>query len=438
MTTNEAIFKRQITALTGGTIIDGTGSKPKQNVTILLEGEKILEVGHRIKIPDGADTVDVSGKFIIPGLIDMHAHFFGRSGHHNGGFLFGYPRLFLAGGVTTARSPGERNPKEVFAFNDRIKLGTEVGCRIFCAGPYFDHCPSEVSWFDCINSAEEAESKFELWKDSIDFVKVYSNIQEDELIKLIELAHSNNLKVSGHLGSITARRAIELGINSLEHGIFHIPEFTKHATKDTLFEHVAAVNIEGEEMKGLLDSIITNNVAIIPTVLIFQWRHPDFQDVDAQWHRFLSTEAKEQQAELNQKTRSLNPEQASYLKIAIDKQLTVINKIYRSGGKVLCGTDPTPPQLVPGKGLHREMELFVEAGLTPLEVIKIATHDSAKELGLQNIIGSIEAGKEADLVVLDKDPLANIENLDKISAVYQKGIAYDPVALTKSVEGLLG
>lgn len=438
MTLNDdSSCKRKVTALMGGTIIDGTGVKP-MNATVLLEGEKILGVGNQLGIPEEATIADVSGKYIIPGLIDMHAHFFGHAAAQINDFLSAYPRLFLAGGVTTVRSPGEFSPQKVLTMRDRINKGEEIGCRIFCAGPYFDHSPSVVSWFDCINSVEEAATKYELWKGSIDFVKVYTNIQKAELHKLIELAHRDNLKVAGHLGSITALKAIALGIDCLEHGIFYMPELTKHATKETLFEHVAAIDIEGQEMDVLLDSIIANDVAIIPTVVIFQWMDPDFQDVDPHWYRFLSDGAKKQQKEINKRFFSVKPVQAPYLKKAIYKQLEFIHKVYRSGGKVYCGTDSTLPRLLPGKGLHREMKLFVEAGLTPMEVIKIATHDSARELSLQNILGSIESGKEADLVVLDKDPLINIDNIAKISAVYQKGILYDPVALTKSVEGLLG
>ena len=424
-------------ALAGGTIIDGYGGEIIENGTVLIKGNRILDVGAGLTLPGEANTVDLSGKFIIPGLIDMHAHFFGYATATIGSLLDTYLGLFLAGGVTTVRSPGEYAPFEVLVARDEIDAGKRPGCRIVCAGPYFDHKPSAVSWFDCITSAEDAANKFALWKNEIDFVKVYSNIQEDELAVLVRLAHNHELKVAGHLGSITAKRAIELGIDCLEHGVFHMPEFTRHVNKANHYEAIARIYLKGEQMSLLLEQIVAKGVAVVPTTVIFQL-FGSFDDVDQDWTRFLTKEAREQQDLIAARFPAPDPKRSRDLDNAVEKQLEFIYLLHNAGGKVFCGTDPTLPRLVPGKALHREMELFVSAGLSPMEVIKIATHDSAAELGMGEHLGSIAQGKIADMVVLDRDPLVSIRNIGSISAIYKDGVRYSPDLLTSSMEGSLG
>lgn len=212
--------QERIIALTGGTIIDGTGRPPLTGYTILIRGERIAVVGRKVKIPKGATVLDITGKTVIPGLIDMHGHMYVRAMGAQRSQFEGYPLLYLAGGVTTVRSPGDFEPDGMIALRERIKRGEVTGPRIFTAGPYFDHDPAQVGWIKGVKSPEEALEKFNQWKDRIDYVKFYTRITEPEFIAVLNAAHKAGIRATGHLGSITATRAVELGIDGLEHGIY--------------------------------------------------------------------------------------------------------------------------------------------------------------------------------------------------------------------------
>lgn len=426
-----------LVALKDANIIDVVKGSIVADGTVMLKDDKILEVGQGINIPCEARAISLEGKYIIPGLVDMHGHFFGFAHQKIGNLLSAYPQLYLAGGVTSVRSPGEYDPEAVFKVRDQINRGERIGCRIFTAGPYFDHAPSVVKWFDCIEGVDAARKKFVQYKNDMDFVKVYSNIQEDELVELIRLAHANNLKIAGHLGSVTAGRAIELGLDCIEHALFHMSEFTELATGEDYYRNIANVDLTSAKVASLLEAIVENDVAIVPTVVIFQIMG-EFEDVDSDWMRFLSPEARLQQQQIAARFSGASAQQLAYLEAAIDKQLEFIRMLHDRGAKVFCGTDPTLIRLLPGKALHREMKLFVDAGLSPLEVLQIATHKSAQELGVDEWLGSIEPGKVADLVILEKNPLIDIKNVGTISAIFKGGVSHNPNVLLKSLEGLLG
>jgi imidazolonepropionase-like amidohydrolase len=422
---------QRVIALVGATVIDGTGAPPAPDQTILIEDERITAVGPEVVVPDNAAVLDVTGTTVIPGLIDMHGHMYAL--RHNQ--FAAYPKLFLAGGVTTAFSPGDFDPGGMIALRDAIARGEIVGSRIFTAGPYFDHAPSIVPWIEGVSSVAEALDKFASWRDRIDAVKLYAGITEQEIAGLIEAAHDAGLFVTGHLGGIPTRRAVALGIDGLEHGIFAIAEFSPHGPTAPINDQyctLAELDLGSPIVDSLMSDLVQQGVYVTPTIVTMQAMHPEFDPVVADWERYLSDDVR---AMLAERAEFLNARGAECLGRAVEKQLAFVGRLHGRGGVILVGTDPVTPELVPGFAFHRELQNLVAAGLTPLEAITAATANAAAALGLDEELGTIAPGRLADLVVVDGDPSVDIRSLSNIRLVLKSGDRYDPTALRQSVVG---
>jgi len=421
-------------ALVGGSVIDGTGAPPRE-ATVLIRGDRIEAVGTEVQVPRSAEVVDIQGMTVIPGLMDLHGHMYGLGRNQ----FEAYTALFLAGGVTTVFSPGDFDPEGMTELRDRIMRGETVGPTVLTAGPYFDHDPSMVGWIRGVGSVEEALAKFEAWKDRIDAVKVYTNITEGELGALAGAAHANGLKMTGHLGGqVTTLRAIELGIDGLEHGLFAVAEVTDAGQEDPLAEQycaLAAVDLDGQVVENLVRAIVEEGVWVTPTIVTLQSIHPDFQPPTEAWLDYLSPELGEWMAQM---PAYLDAEGPACLDEALSRQLEFVRRIHEAGGLVVTGTDPVSPKVVPGYGLHAELANLVKAGFTPLEAITAATRDGAVALGLTGEVGTVEAGKRADLVVVQGDPSSDITTIGNTVWVYRAGVRYDPAALREAARGMIG
>ena len=424
----------RVVALVGATVIDGTGAPAAPEQTILIEGERIAAVGRDVVVPQNATVIDVTGNAVIPGLIDMHGHMYAFSSNQ----FEAYPKLFLAGGVTTVFSPGDFDPAGMIALRDSIARGETVGSRILTAGPYFDHAPSIVPWIEGVSSVAEALDKFALWRDSIDAVKVYAGITEQEITGLIAAAHDAGLFVTGHLGGIPTRRAVALGIDGLEHGIFAMAELSPHGPTAPINEQycaLAELDLGSPVVDSVMSDIVARGVYVTPTIVTMQAMHPEFDPVVADWERYLSDDMREA---LAQRAEFLDARGADCLRRAVEKQLEFVGLLHRRGGVILVGTDPVTPELVPGYALHRELQNLVAAGLTPLEAITAATANAAAALGRDGELGTIAPGRWADLVVVEGDPSVEIASISNIRLVLKAGNQYDPAALRQSAVGLIG
>lgn len=431
---NGLYAQERVTALVGGTVIDGTGKPPRTGDTVLIRGERIAAIGRKVKIPKGATVIDITGKTVIPGLIDMHGHMYVRATGPQRSQFEAFPLLYLAGGVTTVRSPGDFEPEGMIALRERIERGEAKGPRIFTAGPYFDHDPSQVSWIKGVKSSQEALEKFNQWKDRIDYVKFYTRITEPEFRVVLEAAHKAGIRATGHLDSITATRAIELGIDGLEHGIFAMSELIPPSKKQDLFCVLADLDLNTPVVENLINSIVKKRVAIDPTIVVYQSLRSDFEPVTPGWLKYFSTEAQAYQTKLRSSSKP-NTARDECLQRAIQKQLQFVKKVYERGGIIIAGTDPVIVTLTPGYGLHRELKNLVAAGLTPVEAIKAATLVAATVLRREKDLGSIQRGKLADLVVVEGTPATRIEDVGNTEMVFKGGVQYDPATLRKSAEG---
>lgn len=428
--------RERVTALVGGSVIDGTGAPPRADQTILIRGERIERVGREVPIPAGATVIDITGKTVIPGLIDMHGHMYVNASGSQHSQFEAYSLLYLAGGVTSIRSPGDFEPAGMLARREAIERGDAIGPRIFAAGPYFDHDPSQVNWIEGVRSPEEAVALLNRWKGSIDYVKFYTRISEAEFIAVLNAAHKTGLSATAHLGSITAARAIELGIDGLEHGIFAMPEFfpPPNSGKDRWCA-LADVDLASPEVERLIGAIVDRRVVIDPTIVTYQSLHPRFEPATHDWMKYFSPEAQRYQRKRLETPRARDPVSDACLSRAIAKQIAFVGKVHDRGGIIVAGTDPVLVTLTPGYGLHRELKNLVAAGLTPVEAVNAATLVAATALRREKDLGSIQPGKMADLVVVEGHPAARIEDVSNTQMVFKAGVRYEPIALRTSAEG---
>ena len=427
-----------VTALVGATVIDGTGRPPKSGQTILIRGERIVAVGDKIAIPKGATVLDVAGKTVLPGLVDMHGHMYARGTAEMRSQFDAYPLLFLAGGVTTVRSPGDFEPEGMIALRDRINAGETIGPRIFSAGPYFDHDPSQIRWFRPKKTVEESLQLFNEWKGRLDWVKFYTSITEPQLRAVLEAAHRAGIPATGHLDSIPATRAIELGIDGLEHGLFAMSELSggRREAGNNAVCKLAALDLNSPVVTNLVRLIVSRRVVIDPTIVVLELSLPDLEPVTPDWEMYLSEEARAYQARIRINSKP-NAEAAACLRAALQKQKQFIKMLHAKGGVIVAGTDPVSPRLIPGYALHRELRHFVDAGLTPVAAIKAATLDAARALRREKEFGTIAPGKLADLVVVGGNPATRIEDVGRTEIVFKAGARYDPAALRTAAVGLI-
>ncbi len=423
-------------ALINGLIIDGI-SDEAQKGTVLICGERISEIGIGIKIPTNSEVIDLQGSAILPGLTDMHGHLYVNTG----GTIQNEPsylNLFLAGGITTIFSPGEYDVENTLLLQKSVRYGELSGPDILTAGPYFDNQPSRVNWIKGSNSASEIEEQFRRWKGKIDGVKVYINITEDRLQQIISLADKYNLPITGHLDSVSTIRAIELGIDGLEHGLIGMPELKKYGLNNiNLSCEEIEIDFSDPKVNELISSIISSNTYIDPTIVALETMIPDSTTILVSWKRYLHEDVLDSYNRFESRINSA-PEIQHCLTTVLDNQLKLIGELAKKGALIVTGTDPVSPKTVPGYALHRELELLVKAGLSRMEAIKAATRNPAIALRSEHEFGTIEIGKLANLLIVDGNPTINISDISNTKMVFKRGQSFNPDKLRSEVIGTIG
>ncbi len=427
--------KRNI-AICGGTILDGLGGL-REKSTILVNDGRIKDIIKGEICPEGYECYPGEGRYIMPGLVEMHGHFYGRSTRKMKSQHQGYCPLFIAGGVTTVRTPGEFQPEITAKWKEDIENLKAIGPRILSAGSYFDRNPSIVNWIEGCDSIEEIQNKYDVWKDKIDFVKVYSNMPIEWISTLVNLAHNDELKIYGHLGISTAKDAILAGIDGLEHGIFTMAEFSRLNPKINE-EILIDFDPKSKEATELIDLIVEKDIALTPTTIIFSLNSSKFKK-DIEKHnlwQYLSEEGKENHRTILEEA-TCNNEENLRSDILLEKQCTFINRAYEAGARIFCGTDPAYPLATPGYAIVWEAEYMSLCGMNNRDIIKSLTSEAARELGLLDEIGSIQVGKIADIAILDKNPMESISNLETVVGVLKSGVLFEPEKLRKNAIGSL-
>ncbi|PYT92933.1 MAG: amidohydrolase [Acidobacteria bacterium] len=439
-----------VLALTHVRVIDGTGMAPRREQTLVIRDGKIAALGDaaNTKIPEGAKVLDLSGRTIIPGLVGMHDHMYYPA---PGGppalypqHAASFPRLYLAGGVTSIRTTGSIEPYADLELKRSIDDGKMAGPKIQVTGPYLEGQGAFTLQMHQLKDAEDARRTVEFWiAQGVTSFKAYMNITPEELGAATKAAHAHGIKVTGHLCSIGFREAASLGIDDLEHGLVVDTEFLADK-KPGACPNPAAANkalltlvVASGPIHEMIHDLVAHHVAITSTLPVFETFVPNRAPLDSRVLDAMQPEARI--SYLRRRALISDGAAKSDWPALFKKELEFEHEFAKQGGVLLAGLDPTGyGGVIAGFGDQREVELLVEAGFTPLEAIHIATANGAEFLGEGDKIGTLAAGKQADLVVIDGDPSGNIKDIEKVETVFKDGVGYDSAKLIESVRGLVG
>ncbi len=440
-------------------VIDGTGAALMEDQRIDIESGKITRVQSaklRNAYPPNAKVLDLTGKTVIPGLVGMHEHlFYPTPGDGTPGYQQMYsemadsaPRLYLAGGVTTARTTGSIEPYTDLALKAAIDAGETPGPKLLVTGPYLEGSPSLGPQLHSLKGPEDAARTVDHWaEEGVTNYKAYMHITPEELKAAINRAHARGLKITGHLCSIGFTKAAELGIDDLEHGITEDTEFAPGKEegvcpddwRSALAWMAKNLDVNGPQVQAVIRTLIEHHVAVTSTLAIDESFVPNRPPLETEQaaKKMLNVEAWADFATV--RARIAERAERSYWPVLLKKEMQFERAFVKAGGLLLAGCDPTGyGGILPGFGDQRGMELLVEAGFTPVDAIHIATQNGATYLGQQEHIGSVAAGHDADLVVLDGNPAEKIESVEKVETVFKDGVGYDPARLRASVAGMVG
>ena len=436
-------------------VIDGTGAAPLEDQRIDIEAGKITRVQSaklRNAFPATAKVIDLTGKTVIPGLVGMHEHLFyptpGRGS--DGVALYGEmadsaPRLYLASGVTTARTAGSLEPYTDLSLKKLIDAGQQPGPKLRITGPYIGDYVGAIPQLHTLDGPEDAARTVDYWAaEGATSFKAYMSIKSAELKAAIEHAHAHGLKITGHLCAVGFREAAALGIDNLEHGIAVDTEFYPDRKPDVCSAQEAeahfakSVDIESAPVQEMIRDLVAHHVAITSTLAVFEASVPNRPPLakQARAAKALSPAAWADYLQRRGRIAEKNdPQDAAELR----KEMQFERAFVKAGGVLLAGCDPTGVGgVLAGFGDQRGIELLVEAGFTPVEAIHIATQNGATFLGEEGSIGSVAAGKAADLVVLAANPARNIDDIETVETVFKDGVGYDAAKLIQSVQGEMG
>jgi imidazolonepropionase-like amidohydrolase len=436
-----------VVALTHVRVIDGTGGAVQEDRTIIISQGKIQAVGSSSQIapPAGAKVMELTGHTVIPGLIGMHEHMHYPSG---GGIpmyplhAFSFPRLYLGCGVTTMRTGGSMEPYTELRVKDLIDAGRMPGPKIDVTGPFLEGAPATVPQMYELKSPEDARKLVEYWAGvGVTSFKAFMHITRAELAAAVEEAHKHKIKVTGHLCTVGFREAAAIGIDNLEHGIIVDTEFTPGKKPDVCpggdsRSVLAKLDMLSAPVQDMIRDLVQRKVAITSTLAVFEAGLPDRPPLQQRMLDALTPQAAV--SYLSARARGAeypDPLDAATLK----KEMEFEYAFVRAGGQLMAGADPSGNGgALAGFADQRNIVLLVEAGFTPAEAIRIYTLNAAQFLGQADRIGTIAAGKAADLVVINGDPSKTITDIEKMSVVFRDGIGYDTQKLIRSVDHTVG
>jgi imidazolonepropionase-like amidohydrolase len=440
-------------ALTHARVIDGTGASPLEDQTIVIAGGKIQSIAASTTatIPTGAQVLDLKGYSVLPGLVGMHDHMFFPMGgnppmYSNMGSSF--PRLYLALGVTTIRTTGSVVPYTDLEIKRLIDTGKMIGPKMHITGPYFEGEGAFTPVMHQLKGPDDARRMVNFWADQgATSFKVYMNITREELRATVEEAHKRGLKVTGHLCSIGYREAAEIGIDNLEHGLMADSEFVANKRPDVcpgaaFSASLRQLDLNSDAVKETIRVLVSRKVALTSTLPVFEAGAPLAQSgigaasavLNQRVLNSMNTDARVRYLTARSRIPADSP-----TPLLVRKSMDFERAFAAAGGLLIAGLDPTGNGgVVAGFGDLREVELLVEAGFTPVEAIKIATLNGAAFLGEAARIGSVAAGKQADLMIVKGNPAAKISDIENVEIVFKDGVGYDSEKLIQSVQGLVG
>jgi len=439
------IHERGTYMLQNLTIVDGTGSPAKTNQDIIIVNDIIKQTGADLAVPAGATVIDMQGKSAMPGMVMLHEHLFYPKSTPETKFgvdqmSYSFPRLYLAGGITSMRTGGSIMPQSDVNIKKAIDKGTIPGPKMDITSPHIDREGTGILELASITSTKQAVDAVNFYADmGITSIKVYNFITREDLKAIVTAAHARGLKVTGHLCSITYREAADIGIDNLEHGFYASSDFIKDKLADgcdpfKMRTSMINLPVDALEMKDLIDHMVKKKVALTSTINVFE-PYTNREVVPGGGIDALYPLAKDKV--YKRWAGKQGKDSIDYL--LFNKSKIWEKAFYDAGGLLVAGTDPTyDGRIVAGYANMRLLELFVEMGFSIPEAIKICTLHGAKYLKQDTSIGTIEASKIADILIIDGDISKNISNIRKLNIVFKNGIGYNSEKLFKSAQGFVG
>ncbi len=434
-----------VVALTNVRVVDGTGSPARDGQTVVIEGELIRAVGKTgdVKIPDGAQTIDLTGHTVFPGIVGLHDHMYYSSGAGGGMkiMLFSYPRLFLSAGVTTIRTAGSVDSYRELNLKKAIDDWTAIGPDLVVTGPYLQGPVDGAGGMHALSGPDDARRMVRYWADEgVTWFKAYTTISRAELGAAIDEAHKHGVKVTAHLCSVGFREAVALGIDNLEHGLLTNSEYNPAKEVDKCpssgnSSTYASLDINSPDVQRTFQEMVKRNVAMTSTLAVYETGSPTRVPFDQRVLDALFPGAREAVAQFYERGKTMND---SLQRHNFKKAMEFERAFVKAGGLLAAGSDPCCGPAIAGYADQRNFELLVEAGFTPEQAVQIMTLNGAKVLGKSDRVGSIVAGKQADLVVVRGDLTKQPSDIRNVVTVFRKGLGYDAEKLKASIAGTVG
>lgn len=442
---------KSVLAITHVTLIDATGAAPQSDMVVLIADHRIAAIGpaNTKVIPQDAEILDATGKFLIPGLADMHLHLTG-AGEPTGSREFFLP-LLLANGITTVRDMGGYL-ESLVPLRKEIEEGKRPGPQIYFSGPYLDGSPPSFQPAIVVANAAEADKDVRsLIEHGVDFIKVQSILSRDAYFAIAAACKHENIAFVGHVPDrVTAAEASDAGQRSIEHltGVLRgcskneprlmREQFLITRKKETVAQSHARElawqrellsSYSSKKANELIDKFIANQTWQVPTLILLKkdaFPTPETDPSQDPCRKYVPKHFLEgwEKGTSNRDKGAMRPE--FELRTALlAKSIQFVGKMNSAGVRIMAGTDSAAPYVFPGSSLHDELALLVKAGLTPMQALQAATKNPAEFLGKLPTQGTIEPGKFADLLLLDANPLEDIHNTQKIRAVILRGKLLD-------------
>ncbi len=439
-----ALALAQTLAITGVTVLDATGAPPQPETTVLIRDGRIAGLGRDLELPRDTQLVRAAGKFLIPGLWDMHVHWRDEA----------YLPLFIANGVTGIRMMWGQPPH--LEWRRRIESGGLVGPRMVLAGAIVDG--PRPTWQGSIAAATPEQGRAAVRQtkaEGFDFVKIYSSVPPAVLHAIADEAQKQGMRFAGHTPDrVRVAEASDAGQHSMEHlqglllatsaveeqlrsefaAIRRLPRGPERATRSRAASARMLETYDGHKAARLFAKLKSNGTWQVPTFTVLHsiaFLHELDKAGDARL-RYMPASIRESWKPANDfRFRNQTAEDFELDKRFFERRLRLVGEMHGAGVGFLAGSDALNPYCFPGFSLHDELEWLVKAGLSPMAALQAATRNPAIYLEKQKDLGTIEAGKLAELVLLDADPLADIRNTRRIAAVVYRGRLLDRAALDR-------
>jgi imidazolonepropionase-like amidohydrolase len=426
-------------------LVDGTGGALRPHQDIVLRNGRITAIGTtgEQELPAEATIIDATGKTVLPGFVMLHEHLFYAKPFDNNfkavHMTHTFPKMYLAGGVTTMRTAGSIEANSDLNVKNAIDAGKVLGPSIDVSTPHVER-EGFILQIQSLYGDEDIEKWLDYWfVKGVTSVKVYNNITKADLKKIIAVAHVQNIKVTGHLCSITYREAAELGIDNLEHSFMASTDFVDDKPENECVNGGRSLLELDDNDPALLDLmkfLIEKKVTLTYTPNPFE-PFTDREVVPGGAAEALAPYLRDQMQTIYD--QNIATKDDSLRTRAFRKEMKRVLKFHELGGKITVGTDPTGSgKTIAGYANRHLIEMLIETGFPLEEAIRLATRNGAEYLGIDDETGTVAVGKKADLILIDGDLTQDISNIRKTQLVFKNGVGFDSKKIFESVKGKIG